>query len=333
MEHGLCAGAAQGFEIRVQADGRQGCHHQELADGLQGGGQSAGNQAQAGQARHGQEAQNEPGEHRHPVDFHAAARTLAFLFQVHIDGRKNKHRRDNGQSPGQLDHGGEVTGSLAEGIACSHHAGGIVYRRPGPQTEGSIGKTHHPAQNREQQNHHRVEQEGGRQAVGNVHIRGFDHRGNGRNGGTAADTGTGIDQTAGFPVQPQCFADQRPQAEAGSQGEDHHRQGKFAYGKHRADVQAGTQQDDGELQYLFGGEADAGGRRRRGLAEMVYQHPQKQSDYRRTDQMDSGIFFQNLHEFGSRCQNQGQAQAGGVFLNGFHRFFPPFFFLYFNSSL
>ena len=34
VQHRLCAGAAEGFEIGVQADGRKGGHHQKFADGF-----------------------------------------------------------------------------------------------------------------------------------------------------------------------------------------------------------------------------------------------------------------------------------------------------------
>ena len=45
VQHGLCAGTAERFEVRVQTDGRQGCDHQKLADGLQAGNQPGGQKA------------------------------------------------------------------------------------------------------------------------------------------------------------------------------------------------------------------------------------------------------------------------------------------------
>lgn len=42
VHHRLCAGAAEGFEIGVQADGRKGGHHQKFADGFNAAAAPAG---------------------------------------------------------------------------------------------------------------------------------------------------------------------------------------------------------------------------------------------------------------------------------------------------
>ena len=62
MQHGLCAGTAERFKVRVQTNGRQSRDHQKLADGLQAGNQPGGQKAQTGQQGHGKERKDEPGE-------------------------------------------------------------------------------------------------------------------------------------------------------------------------------------------------------------------------------------------------------------------------------
>lgn len=201
-----------------------------------------------------------------------------FLFQVQVDGGKDQNSRNDRQRAGQLDHRCKVAGCFTESVTGGYNARSIIDRRTGPETECGIRKPKPPAKEREHNDHHRIEQEGGGHTVGDVHVIGLDHRCNGGNGRAAADAGSGVDQAAGFPVEPERFANQRAQSKAGGQGEEHDRQRKTAHGQHGADVQAGTQKDDGEFQDLLRGEFDAGRGCFVGLEKRIDGHADKQGD-------------------------------------------------------
>ena len=117
-----------------------------------------------------------------------------------------------------VDHRCKVTGCFTESVTGGYNAGGIIDRRTGPETKCGIGKPKPPAEEREHNDHHRIEQEGGGHTVGDIHVIGLDHRRNGGNGRAAADAGSGVDQAAGLPVEPERSADQCAQSKAGGQG-------------------------------------------------------------------------------------------------------------------
>ena len=170
---------------------------------------------------------------------------------MQVDRCEYKHCGNDGESSGQLYHGCKVSGSLTEGIAGSDYAGGIIDCGSGPQTICRIGKPQPLTKEREYNDHNRVKEEGGRHSVSNIQIVRFDDRCDRRDGRSAAYACSRIDQTACLPVQLQCFSDECTDAEAGEQGEDHHSEGKLPYGQHRADIQAGTQQNDRKFQELL----------------------------------------------------------------------------------
>ena len=317
MQHGLCAGTAERFEVRVQTNGRQSRDHQKLADGLQAGNQPGGQKAQTGQQGHGKERKDEPGENGTDAHLDTVGLGALFLFQVQVDGGKDQNSRNDRQRAGQLDHRCKVTGCFTESVTGGYDAGGIVDRRTGPETECGIGKPEPPAKEREHNDHHRIEQEGGGHTVGDVHVIGLDHRCNGGNGRAATDAGSGVDQAAGFPVEPERSADQRAQPKAGGQGEEHDRQRKTAHGQHGADVQAGTQKDDGEFQDFFRGEFDAGRGCFVGLEKRIDGHADKQGDDRCANEVEPSAAFQRFQPLGdagdAQCQ-RGSGNQGGDLL-------------------
>ena len=213
---------------------------------------------------------------------------------MHADCGKDKYGRNDGEGSGQLDHGRKISGCFTEGKAGCDYAGCIVDCGSRPEAEGCIRQTHGPAKDRKYHNHDGIEQEGGGHAVGDVEIVGVNDGSDCRDGRAAADAGSCIDQTVGFPVQPERVANERAEAEAGCQSEDHDGQREFSYGKNGGDVQTGTEKDDGEFQDFFGGEADAGSRCGRWLAEMVDQHANEKSNDGGSDEVKACIFFELL---------------------------------------
>ena len=138
-----------------------------------------------------------------------------------------------------------------------------------------------------------------------------------RDGRAAADAGSGVDQAAGLPVEPERSADQRAQSKAGGQGEEHDRQRKTAHGQHGADVQAGTQKDNGEFQDLLRGEFDARRGCFVGLEKRIDGHADKQGDDRCTNEVEPGAAFQRFQPLGdagdAQCQ-RGSGDQGGDLL-------------------
>ena len=181
-------------------------------------------------------------------------------------------------------------------------------------------------QNGENNDHHGVKQKGGRKPIGNIHIGGFDHRGNGGNGRAAANAGASVDQTAGFPVEAHGPADQRAKAKAGGQRKHHYGKRKTPHGEHGANIQAGTQQNNGEFQNLFRGEFNAGRREGRGLFYGVYKHADKHGDHRCANKVQPGAFFQHFKAFGNGCDHNSQRHTGQKFRKILHHvpFLPKF---------
>ena len=128
---------------------------------------------------------------------------------------------------------------------------------------------------------------------------------------------SGVDQAAGFPVEPERFADQRAQPKAGGQGEEHDRQRKTAHGQHGADVQAGTQKDNGEFQDLLRGEFDARRGCFVGLEKRIDGHADKQGDDRCANEVEPSAAFQRFQPLGdagdAQCQ-RGSGDQGGDLL-------------------
>ena len=329
VEHGPDAGLLHAGKGGVQTDGCQGADHQELAE-LLGRAHNPGRDGQdAGHQSHGQKTQNEPGEDLcdAEVGFQPAAVLLDsqsfFALDVQLDEGEGDDRGDDGQGPGQLHHGGKVTGSLGEGVARGHHGGGVVDGSAGPDAEGLVTHAQGPAHDGEQHDHGHVEQEGGGHGVGDVIIIGLDGGGDGSDGTAAADAGAGGDQVAELPVQAQSPADEVAAAEAGQQGEDHHRQAQPSHVEDGGDVQRQDQQDDGEFQHLFGGEFQARGQRAHAGGKVVHQHAQEHGDDGGADEVDGQQAFQPA---GSQSDDHGSGKARQDF-GQFHGNFSLFVFL------
>ena len=160
MEHRLCAGLAEGFKVGIEADGSQRRDHEELADGLERRGEICRNEAEARKAGHGQEAQNEPREDGLHVDLHARALALCLLaFKPQADGGKDEDGRDDSKSSCELDHGRKIARGLAESVAGSHNARGVIDRRARPEAESRVGKSELPTENREDDDHYHIKEE------------------------------------------------------------------------------------------------------------------------------------------------------------------------------
>ena len=243
---------------------------------------------------------------------------------MHDDESKDQHRRDDRQRARQLHHRGEIARLLAEGIACRHNARCVVHGRSGPQTVGRIGQAEPAAEDREQHDHRHVEQERRGHTVGHVDIRRVNDGRDGRNGRAAADARSGRDEVAHLPVQAERLADEIADAEAGGQREKHDRQRKAADLQHRHDVQARAEQDDGELQYLFGREADAGRRDRVWLEEAVDDHADEQRNDGCADQMQASQPLEIFQPLGRGRNDERHCQTGHHFPDRFHKN-PPFF--------
>ena len=106
------------------------------------------------------------------------------------------------------------------------------------------------------------------------------------NGRATADACTSGNQIGQLPVQSQRLADEVTAAKAGQQGEDHYCQGHLAYVQDGGDVQRQPQQDNGEFQYLLGGELQPCGEHIRLANELVKKHANEHGNYRRANQVD-----------------------------------------------
>ena len=301
---------AQRLEVCVEADRRQRGNHQEFADGLHDGGDLGGQEVQACQCGHGEEAQDKPRENGADANRHAVCIGVFFSLDAQIDRRKHQHGGDDGERPGQLDHGCEVAGSLAEGVAGGDDAGGVVHSRSRPEAEGRVGKAHPSAEQGKDDDHHGVKQEGRGHAVGNVHIVRLDDGRDGGNGGAAANAGSGIDEAAGLPAEPQRLADQSAKPEAGRERKDHDRQGELSDRQDRADVQTRAQKNDRELQQLLGRELDAGSGGAVGLPDRVYGHADEQGDDGGADDMQPRGLFKPLQPFCGKRDRERQQRSG-----------------------
>ena len=319
VEHWLGAGAAQGFEVCVQADCGERGDHQKFADIFEDGCGGCRDQSKAGQAGHGEKREDEPGEDRFYADPDGSVFCLFFFLQMHTDAGEDQDGRDDCQRTGQLDHGGKVTCGFAEGVSGSNNAGGVVDRSAGPKAECSVGQAEKTAKDREDDDHNSVKQEGGGQSVGNVHVGCFNDRGNCGNGGTAADSGSRVDQAACFPVETEGFANQRAETKAGCKRKQHDCQRKFADGQNGADIQAGSEQDDGKFQNFLGCKFDSGRGFGGRLLEGMNQHAEEHGNDRRTDQMQTGRFLQSFKKFGGCGDNQGKRRARKQFSDSFHK--------------
>ena len=163
MEHRLRTGFAEGFEVGVQPHRAERCDHEELAERLECGGDGAGDETEAGKSRQGKEAQNEPRKDGLHVDVHGGICACRFLlFELQTDDSKDQNGGDNGKGPGELDHGCKVARRFTEGVAGCNNAGGVVDRSACPEPERGVGQPELSPENREDHNHHHVEQEGRR---------------------------------------------------------------------------------------------------------------------------------------------------------------------------
>ncbi len=150
-------------------------------------------------------------------------------------GEGNDRGNDN-QGAGKLHHGGEVSGAVGEGVACSHHRRSVVDCGARPEAVGHVGEAQGMAHNGEENNHGHVEDKCGAHGIGHVQIVGFDDGGDGGDGAAAANPRAGGDEIGHLPVQSEEFTGEVADAEAGKQGKDHDGKGQAAHLKDRGHV-------------------------------------------------------------------------------------------------
>ena len=210
---------------------------------------------------------------------------------------------------------------MPEDRRCGDDRGEVVDRSSGPQAEGVGREAERVTDAREGEDRSHVEGEDGGDGIGDVGIRGGDHRIGGDDGRCSADAGPHADQRPQVPGHPQCPSDHDGSEQRHRQRAEENRQRRTPDGEHLVEREPGAQDHDRRLQDRLGSEVQSRTRPFRRRADECDADPPDDGEHRGSDyggqvaeKRGQGGESHDRHQPGQecRCSPQPGSARGGL---------------------